>query len=79
MVYLFSFSVCLRVVGSREGYAILKETGEFSGEGRCELWPSIRNYFGMEAKSRENMSKKELGNSCHIDVFLCRGSKLPPS
>ena len=27
------------------------------------------DYLGMEAKSRENMNEKELGNPCHVNVF----------
>ena len=61
------------MVSSGEGNVILEEAGEFSGEGRGELRSSVRDHFGVEAKLRENMGKKELGNSSSINV-CCAGA-----
>ena len=73
LIYSLSFPISLRVIGGGEGDIVLKETGEFLGEGQGELWSSIRDHFRMEAESRENMGEKEFGNSGSIDVF-CAGA-----
>ena len=52
---------------------VLEEEGEFLSEGRGKLWSSVQDYLGVKAESRENMSKKELDNSCSINVF-CAGA-----
>ena len=62
-----------RVIGSGEGDVILKEIGEFLGKGRGKLRSPVQDYLGVKAESRENMSKKELGYSCCINVF-CAGA-----
>ena len=61
------------MIGGGGGYIILEKVGEFSSEGGGELWYSVRDYLRVRAKLRENMSKKELGNSCCINVF-CAGA-----
>ena len=61
------------MIGGGEGNVVLKEVGEFSSEGRGELWSSVRDHFGMAAKLRENMGEKELGNSGSVNVF-CAGT-----
>ena len=61
------------MIGGGEGYVVLEEVGEFSSEGRGKLWSSVQDYLGVKAESRENMSKKELGYSCCINVF-CAGA-----
>ena len=65
------------MVSSGEGNIILEEAGEFSGEGRGELGSSVRDHFGVEAKLRENMGKKELGNSSSINVFCAEAINYP--
>ena len=67
------------MIGSGEGYIVLEEMGEFSGEGRGELWSSVQDHLGVKAELWEDMGEKELGHSCCVNVFLCRGNKLPPS
>ena len=37
------------------------------------MWSPIRDYFGVEAESRENIGEKELGNSISVNVF-CAGA-----
>ena len=61
------------MISGGEGNIILEEAGKFSGESRGELWSSVQDHFGVKAESKENMDKKELGNSCSIDVF-CAGA-----
>ena len=60
------------MIGGEEGYVILEEVGEFSSEGRGKLWSSVQDYLGMEAKSRENMNEKELGNPA-MSMFFVQG------
>ena len=60
-----------------EGDVILKEVGEFSGKGRGKLWFPVRDHLGMEAESRGNMSKKEFGDSCGINVFCVGAINYP--
>ena len=61
------------MIGSREGDVILEKASEFSSEGRGELWPSVRDYFRVEAESRENVGKEKLGYSFGVNVF-CTGA-----
>ena len=61
------------MIGGGEGNVILKEAGEFPGKSRGELWSSVRDHLGVEAKSKEGMGEKELGNSCSVNVF-CAGA-----
>ena len=61
------------MIGSRESNIILEQMGEFSDESRGELQSSVGAYLRMEAKSRENMSEKELGYSGSINLF-CAGA-----
>ena len=61
------------MVSCRKGNIILQKVGEFSCEGRGELWSSIGDYLGMETELRENIGEKELGNSFGINVF-CAGA-----
>ena len=65
------------MIGSREGDVILEEASEFSSEGRGELWSSVGNYLGVEAESRENIGKKELGHSFGINVFSTGAINYP--
>ena len=61
------------MISSREGDVVLEKASEFSSEGRGELWSSVGDYLGVEAESRENVSKEKLGYSFGIDVF-CAGA-----
>ena len=61
------------MVGCREYDIVLEQTGEFPGECRGKLWSPIRDHLRVEAKSRENIGKKELGHSSGINVF-CAGA-----
>ena len=73
LIYSFSFPISLRVIGHGESDVILEETGEFSGKSRRKLWSSVGDHLRVEAKSRENMSEKELSDSGSID-FFCAGA-----
>ena len=61
------------MISSEEGNVILEEVGESSSEGGGELWSPVRDYLGVEAKLRENMSEKVSYDSCGINVF-CAGA-----
>ena len=65
------------MIGSGESDIVLKEAGKFLSEGRGELWSSIRDYFGVETQSGENISEKELGNSYGVNVFCARAVNYP--
>ena len=70
LIYPFRFPVHLRMVGCGKGNIVLKKAGEFSCEGRGELWSSIGDYLGMETKSRKNIGEKKLGHPFRINVFV---------
>ena len=76
---MFRFPISLRVIGGGKGDIVMEEAGEFPCKGQSKLWSPVRNYLGVEAKLRKNIGEEELGDSLRINVFLCRGSKLPPS
>ena len=61
------------MVGGGEGDVISEEAGEFSCEGRGELWTSVGDYLGMETESRENIGEEKLGYSFGVNV-LCAGA-----
>ena len=61
------------MIGSGEGNVVLEEIGKFSGKGGGELWSSVGDHFRVKAELRENMSKKDLGNSSCVNVF-CAGA-----
>ena len=65
------------MVGGGKCNIILEEAGEFLGEGRGKLWPPVRDYFGVETKSRENIGETELGNSFGINVFSAGAINYP--
>ena len=65
------------MVSGGEGGVILEKVGKFPGEGRGKLWSSVRDHLRVKAKSRENMSEKELGNSCSVNVFCARTINYP--
>ena len=62
LVYLFRLTISLRVIGGGEGNIIFQEMGKFLCEGRGKLGASIRDDSVMEAKSGEDMVKKDVGN-----------------
>ena len=68
----FSLSVSLGVIGSRQADVVFKDSSEFSGEGRCELWATIRDEGIVKSKAFEYMVKKELGDSVRVDGFGAR-------
>ena len=68
----FSLSISLGVIGSREADIVFKDSSEFSGEGRCELWATIRDEGIMKSKVFEYVVKKELGNSVRINGLRAR-------
>ena len=43
LIDMFCFTIRLRVVCSREGEVIVEEFSKFLGEGRGELWTTIRD------------------------------------
>ena len=43
LIGLFRLSICLGVISGGEFDVILEEACEFSGEGRRELWSSVRD------------------------------------
>ena len=61
------------MIGCGEGDIVLEEMGKFSGKSWCKLWSSVRDHLRVEAKSRKNVSEKELGDSGSID-FFCAGA-----
>ena len=50
LVYSFSFSVGLRMIGSRKGKVIFQEFSKFMGKGGCELRASVGDNFVIGAK-----------------------------
>ena len=65
----FSLSIRLEVVCSGELDVILEEASQFSGEGGCELWSSVRYQRVMEAEAFEYMVEEKFGNSHGIYGF----------
>ena len=51
----------------------ITEVSELTSKGRGKLWSSVRDYLGVETKSREDIGEKELGHSFGINVF-CAGA-----
>ena len=72
LIGLFSLSVSLGVIGSGQADVIFKDSSEFSGEGRCELWATIRDEDIMKSKVFEYVVKKELGDSVRINGLRAR-------
>ena len=70
MVYTFGFSIGLGVVGSGEGEVIVEEASKLLGEGRGELWSSIRDNFVVETKAKVNFIEEEGDNPFCSDSFL---------
>ena len=70
LVYSFSFSIRLGVVGSGEGEVVFQGFSEFSSEGRCELGASVGYDFVIEAKAEVDFVEKECSNSFGGNVFL---------
>ena len=52
-----SLSVHLRVICGGEFDIVVEELCQFSGEGRCKLWASIRYQGIMESKSFEHIGE----------------------
>ena len=65
------------MVSGGEGEVVLKESGEFTSECRCELRAAIRDKFVMEAESDEDFGKEELGNPGGVYCFVTRDVNYP--
>ena len=48
---------------------IFKDSSEFSGECRGELWSSVRDEGIMESEAFEYMVEKELGDTVRVNSF----------
>ena len=65
----FHLSVCLRVICSGELDIIVEESCQFSGEGGCEFWASVRYQGVVEAETFEHMVKEKFGHSSGVYGF----------
>ena len=79
LVHPFSFSVRLRVVGSRERKIIFQELSKFSSEGGCELGASVRDDLIIETKTEVDFVEKKCGNAFGGDIHLCGTENHPLS
>ena len=77
LVDTFRFTISLRVVSGGEGEVVLKESGEFPSEGRCELRAAIRDKFVVEAESSEDFGEKEFSNPGGVYRFVTRDVNYP--
>ena len=77
LIYPFGFAVSLGVIGGREGDVVVKESGEFSCEGRAKLGASIRDDLVMKAESGEYMLKKDFGDVRGGCSFVARVENYP--
>ena len=77
LIYSFGLPVSLWMIGGGKGDIILERLGEFSSECQGKLGASIRDYFGVKAESRENMSENKLGNSSSVNVFSAGAINYP--
>ena len=77
LVNTFRFTISLRVVSGGKGEVILKESGEFPSEGRCELRAAVRDKFVMEAESGEDFGEEEFSNPGGIYHFVTRDVNYP--
>ena len=77
LVDTFRFTISLQVVGGGKGEVVLKESGEFPSEGRCELRAAIRDKFVVEAESNEDFGKKEFSNPGGVYRFVTRDVNYP--
>ena len=64
----FRLSICLRVICSGE-LDVIVESCQFSGEGRCKLWASVRYQEVMEAKAFKHMVEEKFGHFGSIYGF----------
>ena len=55
LIGLFSLSIHLRIICGGELDIVVEELCQFSGEGKCELWTSIRYQGVVKTKSFEHM------------------------
>ena len=67
LVGWFGLSVSLRMIGSGKTNIVFKESGEFFGECRGELWFSVRDESIVKSEAFEHVIEKELGNTVHIN------------
>ena len=69
LIYLLSFSVCLRMVGGGEGEVIFQESFKFSSEGGCKLRASVRDDFVVEAEA-EVLLRLDTPNIILMDLVI---------
>ena len=48
LVYMFCFAIGLGVIGGGQGEVVIEESSKLLGEGRGELWATIRDDFVVE-------------------------------
>ena len=72
LIYSFSLSISLWMIGGRESDVVLEKASEFPGECRGELWSSVRDYLGVGAELRENMSEKSWTTPA-VPMFFVQG------
>ena len=77
LVYLFSFSIRLGVVGSGKGKVVFQEFSEFLSEGGSELGASVGDDFVVETEAKVYFVKKECSNTFGGNVFLRRAENHP--
>ena len=77
LVYLFSFSIGLGVVGCGKGQVVFQELPKFSSEGGSKLRALVGDDFVVEAKAKVYFVEKECGNAFGSDVFLCGTENYP--
>jgi hypothetical protein len=79
LIEAFGLSIGLRMIGSRKGYFVIKESSKLFGELRGELWASIRDQLVIKPESQEYFLEKELSNSFGSDGFLAGREDYPLS
>ena len=77
MVDPFRFAVGLRVIGGGKGDVVVKEASEFPCEGGGELGTPIRDDSFVEAETREDVLKKDLGDVRSGGGFVARAENYP--
>ena len=77
LVYLFSFSVRLGVIGGGKGKVVFQEFSQFSSKGGGELGALVGDDFIITAEAKVYFVEKERGNAFGSDVFLCGAENYP--
>jgi len=79
LVDTFGFSVGLRVVGGGKGEVVVKNSSEFSGERRGELWTTIGDDLVVESVVEEDFVEEKGSDSFGGDGFLSGAENYPLS